>query len=969
MGSALDERLDVGTKNLLHAGGSARMVFGDLRLDPILHSLNGRLSLHGFHVRPYNEKLLLDMIPGNLLETSDWISFCQGPQSTLIPGWNRSIATRCLILREDGPLSHQIFIPTDHHDQLPASFFWCVDAKETPTGLSRRLCLLDEAQPFVNTRNKIFSLDAAPAEFVLSESTAVAFDFVSQSGHYKVGFHILSVVGTNPTMKVSFEPQVVTLSLHSTGAVKLTMLVDIYLIEPLIAQQQTSIIRRGTLAFVFDDKVPIDFGMRIMCCLTSRSDRPLGEVLKYRPEYHQLQYSLFDGERQAWQVDKEHAEWFAHNGAIVLVGDIQPSICAAFFHELGIAAKVMGIITTQPSLRQTLSANTAFQFTQDNSFLFSYGNREIAILELPAFSVDDKRVEDFLIYLLERHQELYELPAHSYWHDALAKRLPPLPICDQDRLDAISVMLLGNTQRGRVPPNSTMMARDVFQDASFWLFPVNAQIETYEELIVELVVRLASEYLGARCFCELFGGLFRLVRPARPNELRECDDVGEIIGRSNGEIFEELFSNWQNGVDAWTAPASIARIHEALSDRGLESQDMLKGLAIAAHRGFASEASEKTWKLSHLNPLVIALLPTEGSGYDARLHAEAELDETVRKLQATLRSLFHEPPTDEILDEILSLRILLGSCGQFFVESVFAVLNRLGADRILTFSNIPLDFVPYRGSILGLEVSLSRYPVSMTAYQFLMTAHNANRRLGALTQRRAAILCPPLGNSGDSVIRWANEIGETVGALAHISGLEPFYPIAGASDGSEVLAGVSESRLVLFAGHGFAVDGWAGLNLDKFYLEYSDVMAQSWAGSLVLLFACESGAVDASRGDLSRAFLLRGARGVIATTAKVRLDVADFLLRDLLIATFRHGLTIDHAFARARRRAALFEYFNDPLNAGLNSNLPEALDLVDKVPAFSLVLKHYSIELNAFIRATRYALSFTLLGGVGERIA
>ena len=251
-----------------------------------------------------------------------------------------------------------------------------------------------------------------------------------------------------------------------------------------------------------------------------------------------------------------------------------------------------------------------------------------------------------------------------------------------------------------------------------------------------------------------------------------------------------------------------------------------------------------------------------------------------------------------------------------------------------------------------MDIPLSRYPASLTAYQLIMTAHDTHHRRSQMTERRAAILCPPSQSSDDPVIQWANEIGKGLDGMAHMASLDPFYPVADAADATMLLAEAAESRFVLFAGHGFATDGWAGLNVGKFYLEFSDVMAHSWAGSLVLLFACESGAIDTSQGDLGRAFLLRGARGVVATTAKVRLDVANFLLHDLFVATFIHGIPVDHAFVRARRRTALFECFKDPRHADLKSRLSEALDFSDKVPAFSLVLDHYGIELDAFISST-----------------
>ena len=722
---------NIAAQRLLQTRGSGRMVLADARLDPILHVVDERLSLWRFHVRPYNEELLLDLIPGNVLGTHDWVSFCREPQDILIPGWDESIAARCLRLGEDASLRHQIYLPTDHKKELPTSFFWCIEGDGMSAGLSSRLCELQNAQPFATTRKEFFDLSKRSADLVPSKDTGVSFDFIGESGHYKIGFHILAVDGIKPTLKASFVPQALALSLESAGAFRLAMLVDVYLLEPLIGGRRTSTFRVGTLALAFDGRVPINLGMRVMCCLASQSDIPAGKTRQRPPQYHQIRYSTINVANERWEIDEEHAPWFTLRAALVVVGNVPSDLCIAFFQGHARAAKMMGVITTDPALCRALSKNPAFRLIGRPSahrVLFSSGNREIAVLKLSDFAVNDTRLEEFMIFLLERYQAISDAAENDSWSDTLAGRLPPLPICRDDGLDAISVLLLGNTQRGRIPPDSATMARDVFKDPSYWLFPVNAEIVNQEDLVVELTVRLAAEYLGVRCFSELFGGVFELARPARQNELRERTDIDEVITRSTGEIFEELFSSWQRGVDAWTAPESTSRLRQELAGRGLKPEDILKGLALAAYSTFAIETSAETWRLSHLNPLVLALLPTPESAYDARLHAEAaglstfaarlsalkpagillrwiptEVDETVMELQAELRSLFHQSPTNDVLDEILGLRISLGACAAICMGRVLSSLDRLGADRILAFSNIPLDFIPYRGSILGLD--------------------------------------------------------------------------------------------------------------------------------------------------------------------------------------------------------------------------------------------------------------------------
>src|SRR5262249_17961726 len=153
-----------------------------------------------------------------------------------------------------------------------------------------------------------------------------------------------------------------------------------------------------------------------------------------------------------------------------------------------------------------------------------------------------------------------------------------------------------------------------------------------------------------------------------------------------------------------------------------------------------------------------------------------------------------------------------------------------------------------------------------------------------------------------------------------------------------------------------------------FMLSYRDILEQSWTGSVVLLFACESGAGDAEEGDLASAFLKRGARGVIATTAQVRLDIADQVVRGLT-ELIQLRWPLDYSFHLIQRRVALFELFQGPFGKDLPMTLEEATKLAESGPGgFGQVLRRCNIDRRQLLRGTTYALTFKLYGGLSERI-
>src|ERR1043165_4821849 len=82
-----------------------RIVLSDVRLDPILSPIGGRISLQRLFIRPYNEALPLEFVPGNVLTRENWRKFGEAQEAT-IPGWNEQVRTRLLHLQDGVLINH-----------------------------------------------------------------------------------------------------------------------------------------------------------------------------------------------------------------------------------------------------------------------------------------------------------------------------------------------------------------------------------------------------------------------------------------------------------------------------------------------------------------------------------------------------------------------------------------------------------------------------------------------------------------------------------------------------------------------------------------------------------------------------------------------------------------------------------------------------------------------------------------------
>jgi len=96
-------------------------------------------------------------------------------------------------------------------------------------------------------------------------------------------------------------------------------------------------------------------------------------------------------------------------------------------------------------------------------------------------------------------------------------------------------------------------------------------------------------------------------------------------------------------------------------------------------------------------------------------------------------------------------------------EATYQVLDKLAASRIVVFSDIPLDYLPYHGSMLGLEVPISRYPILLAYFIVNEGFRSAARSMVNAEGTLCSVLCA--NEAHDPATAWACETGKRVGNM------------------------------------------------------------------------------------------------------------------------------------------------------------------------------------------------------------
>ncbi|KUL44081.1 CHAT domain-containing protein [Streptomyces regalis] len=571
------------------------------------------------------------------------------------------------------------------------------------------------------------------------------------------------------------------------------------------------------------------------------------------------------------------------------------------------------------------------------------------------------------------------------WEHIVGERLPPVPVVPDPRVGSICVLI--NLLRGRVP-DTTAEALDAtpadLSSDDLWLTPWAASDPlSVEQLAEELIVRSTGEYLA----------------------MQHLKNLGITFPHqdSGASIPEDQYPELAAIVDAWlcatpkTVDGHRARLREGLLRIGASARSIAALFADRVHR-MPPEVRHRAG-VGMANPFVIPLIENETPWYQLSLDlahwtlyaacasrkkagviAPAPVDGAmVANIKQAIRNLrydYHVREPELRSADIVDHRRAVGRLLQEAVGSgVLEALDRVGADRVVAFSDVGLEYLPFRDSVLGMEFPISRLPVSWPA---MWTGGNAVSsatrgqslvRGGSMTRGSKAVILVA-DTQTDRQTEWSQEIASHARDRLRWVGLIAEMPSTKTATVKGLLEACMPAAVVLFFGHATASGDQALLRLDEEKaITAADVLEHDWKGKLIVLVGCETAVQDSEERDIASAFLKRGARAVIGTSSKVSVKVADYLftqLFDLLI----DGMPIDYAFFLARRRSAAFETLRTTMSsdeaadriADAVARKAEAGPFVSFMDALGLCwsdMEHDSV----------YAPTFSLLGGSGETLA
>ena len=569
------------------------------------------------------------------------------------------------------------------------------------------------------------------------------------------------------------------------------------------------------------------------------------------------------------------------------------------------------------------------------------------------------------------------------WRHNLVSRLPALPLAADLRVTAVCNIV--NLHRGRFPASDdkdqlwSALTRD-----ELWLVPWTEQPETQAGLITGIARRLVAEYLAVTAALDLY------------DEPPEEPADPAVVTSEDTAFLRAQFNRARNAVSESDEQRS-ARIRDFNSyrvTRQLSPAAVIR--EFASHQYHTPEAELRRDGLTLVNPLVVAvasesedagemdLAVSQWSNYAGRMSgvkpglialslAPPGILAGAHQVQVALRKRFYGL-TDSTRQEVVSLRRGLGARLASAVDpSVPQILASLRPDRIIVISRLLMDYLPYEGGLLGLEIPVVRLPLSEHPADDVRLAIASAMRPAFIHQDlRACILRPSVVSGGpEDPTRWASDVAAAAAEQLRRLGLAPVLQPAEGIGKQELLSAISAAPVVMFFGHAGASHSLAQLDLGEMTLTTGDIGKADWTGSLVMLIGCETAALDTGQGDLAQKFINGGARAVIGTTAKIAVFVADYFFT-VFFRRIMQGLPLDYAFFDSRRDTAVFE----TLVTSQKLQKETARTRIDEAHArrpggygpFTDFLAGAGTSWAEVETHAIYALTLSMSGGAGQRI-
>ena len=325
------------------------------------------------------------------------------------------------------------------------------------------------------------------------------------------------------------------------------------------------------------------------------------------------------------------------------------------------------------------------------------------------------------------------------------------------------------------------------------------------ELIYEVNRRLIAEYIAVRAYGELM------------EASAHADSVPEAVAS-----IQNLDEIARNHITAWCDWGSLspreksdqgASFSAYLDSAGVGVHVVIEALARQVYHLRADERHRCQW--SFANPFVLVYATAEDGTVDScielsvafwslyagrssgsksgsivlTLLPESEVG-AARELQGSLRLELYRELNETVRDYIFNVRRLLGEFLNMTLDPAGPrLLEQVGADRIVVFSDIALDTLPFGGSILGLEVPLSRLPASASAYITVnLAVESSNRGRSMRVDRRAVLLVP--AKEEDERTVWARHLAIEVAAELNCIGLNAEIFDGDSADAKAIVTGI-----------------------------------------------------------------------------------------------------------------------------------------------------------------------------------
>lgn len=681
--------------------------------------------------------------------------------------------------------------------------------------------------------------------------------------------------------------------------------------------------------------------------------------------------------------------------AILVAGNAKPEflkaiVCMCSYEEVLIVSENRDAVIDALMREQPVESGTS-------EFIYSNDSRKtmVRVFELnhgsdvaKTFEQIDQAFQDMSIRM---SSPTIPSQLQSEFQAQIRDRLPALPF-NQD-LAVQAVASIGNMLRGRIPSDAASESIDygAYRSRNLWMSRRRLRHRTRSSLIFQLNARNASEFLAQRCFIDLAKTIKVAAGTCSDHKLgaaRLRELCYEWFNRwCTNDVYDETAGGLINGLASAGCRKCRARIVEELSLLSLEA---------CTCTGRYSDRDLGKRNLSFLNPLVIVFAGGGEERYDALLDFNMPFWTMYagrsNSLQAggIVASLFHQSEVEPLFGILRELRCHLYSealdfdlifelrreLGRSIVKSLepatFEVIDKLVPSRIVAFSDVPLDFIPYGESLLGLEVPIARIPAKLACLAF-NRAVQASSRMN-VNHGRPFCCILRAHDETDAVTAWSADVGTSLEELFLVHFGRKCESLAESkSSPDDLLKEASRHQIVIFLGHARASEYWAGLDIGSCHIPLNMVTQQKWTNSFVFLVGCETAAVDTSEGDLSEAFYSGGARCVIGSQTKIPVHVASVFF-EVCVSHLVSGSPADYAFFEARRKTVLYEALSTLYDR--ETAKTKALAAAEKLAKsnfpdcgrFKDVSGLENLELEFVLRNSPTALSLTILGGAGERL-